>query len=142
MYITGDEIMAKKLLIVLLFILSISVVSATYTDPFKGNDLTVDGFKEQCVDVSFKDLKTDNSLINQSVKLTGKVYMANDKLMLFHMDGDKDQEVLIYFPYDKDNSKFKNFEGVDAIVYCRYDGISYDGLFTGGKPELSIVDIE
>lgn len=135
--------MYKKLAIILLFLLSIGIVSATYSyyDPLEVTGLTVDEFKEQCVDVSYKDLKTDDSLINQSVKLDGEVFVASSESMTFHVDGDMDQSVYVHLYHDKDNSKFDKYEGLDATIYCRFDGI-HDGFLTGEEPELTIVDIE
>lgn len=135
--------MRKKMIIILLFLLSIGVVSAAYTfyDPLQVTGLTVDEFKDQCVEVTYKDLKTNDSLINQSVKLTGEVFLASSESMTFHVDGDMDQSVYVHLYHNKDNSKFKKYERLDdTTIYCRFDGIN-DGL-TGEEPELTIVDIE
>ena len=134
--------MTKKLLIVLLFILSISVVSAySFYDPLQESNLTLDEFKNQCIDVSYKDLKTNDSLINKSVKLNGEVLLASSESMTFYVDGDSGQSVYVHLFHDKDNSKFKKYEGLKATIYCQYDGIT-NQIFTGEEPELTIVDIE
>lgn len=133
--------MIKKIILILLFILSISLVSATYIDPLQEDNLSVDEFKDQCVEVTYKDLKTDDSLINQSVKLTGEVYLAQSESMYFYINGDSDEKVFVHLFSDKDNSKFKKYEGLDATIYCRFDGVS-DSMFSGEQPELTIVDIE
>ena len=128
--------MNKKIILILLFLLSIGIVSAEYHDPLKESGLTVDEYKEQCTDVTYKDLTVDDSLVNKSVKLTGEVYIAQSESMFFNVDGDSGQKVFVHLFSDKDNSKFKKMEGSDATIYCRYDGMS------GGDPELTIVDIE
>lgn len=133
--------MLKKLVIILLLLLSISVVSAEYIDPLQESNLSVDGFKEQCIDVTYKDLKTNDSLINQSVKLTGEVYLAQSESMYFYIDGNSDEKVFVHLFNGKDNSKFKKYEGLDATIYCRYDGMP-NSMFSGDEPELTIVDIE
>ena len=105
--------MNKKILMILLLgilFLSIGVASATilYQDPLNGMD--EDTFKEQCVEVSYKDLKVNDDLINASVKLEGTVLLASHNTMVFHIDGKGSQEVIVNLPPDKDNSKYKKYE--------------------------------
>ena len=79
--------MNKKILAILLFgilILSMGIVSAAilYQDPLNGMD--EDTFKEQCVEISYKDMKVNDNLKNTSVKLAGKVEIAAHNTMVFH----------------------------------------------------------
>ena len=135
--------MNKKMLIILFvgIFLSIGVVSAaiSYQDPLNG--MSEDAFKEQCVEVSYKDLKVNDDLNNTSVKLTGKVLLASHNTMVFHIDGDSSQEVIVNLPPDKDNSKYKKYEGLDATIYGSYQGMD-DYAFSGERPYVNIVTIE
>ena len=59
-----------------------------------------DTFKEQCVEVSYKDMKVNDDLKNTSVKLEGKVEIAAHNTRVFHVGGDRDQEVIVNLPPD------------------------------------------
>ena len=136
--------MNKKILAILLFgilILSMGIVSAAilYQDPLNGMD--EDTFKEQCVEISYKDMKVDDNLKNNSVKLAGKVEIAAHNTMVFHVGGDRDQEVIVNLPPDQDNSKYKKYEGLNAVIYGSYQGLD-DYAFSGERPYVSVVAIE
>ena len=106
------------------------IVSAAilYQDPLNGMD--EDTFKEQCVEISYKDMKVNDNLKNTSVKLAGKVEIAAH-----------DQEVIVNLPPDQDNSKYKKYEGLNAVIYGSYQGLD-DYAFSGERPYVSVVAIE
>ena len=133
----------KKLAILLfgILILSLGIVSTDilYQDPLNG--MNEDTFKKQCVEVSYKDMKVNDDLKNTSVKLEGKVEIAAHNTMVFHVGGDRDQEVIVNLPPDQDNSKYKKYEGLNAVIYGSYQGLD-DYAFSGERPYVSVVAIE
>ena len=136
--------MNKKILAILLFgilILSMGIVSAAilYQDPLNGMD--EDTFKEQCVEISYKDMKVNDNLKNTSVKLGGTVLMAAHNTMIFYVDGKSNQEIIVNLPPDQDNSKYKKYEGLNAVIYGSYQGLDDYG-FSGERPYVNVVTIE
>lgn len=136
--------MNRRILVILLFgilILSIGIVSATilYQDPLNGMD--EDAFKEQCVEISYKDMKVNDNLKNTSVKLGGTVLMAAHNTMIFYVDGKSNQEIIVNLPPDQDNSKYKKYEGLNAVIYGSYQGLDDYG-FSGERPYVNVVTIE
>ena len=88
-----------------------------------------------------KDMKVNDNLKNTSVKLEGKVEIAAHNTMVFHVGGDRDQEVIVNLPPDQDNSKYKKYEGLNAVIYGSYQGLD-DYAFSGERPYVSVVAIE
>ncbi|WP_296804583.1 hypothetical protein [uncultured Methanobrevibacter sp.] len=136
--------MNKKILAILLFgvfILSIGIVSAEilYQDPLNGMDEKT--FKKQCEEVTYRDIKPNEDLKNHPIKLKGMVEMATHNTMVFYAEGFRDQEVIINLPPDQDNSQYKKYQGLNAVIYGTYQGLD-DFSFSGERPYISIAAIE
>ena len=132
--------MNKKILVILLFsilILSSGLVSAAklYQDPLNGTDEKT--FKKKCEEVTYRDIKPNEDLKNHPVKLTGMVEIVKDDIMVFHADGLRDQEIIVNLPPDQDNSKYKKFQGLNAVISGVYQGLD-DFSFSGERPYISI----
>lgn len=135
----NKKILALLMIGILFLLMGVASAAIKYQDPLNG--VSEDAFKEQCVEITYKDLKVDNSLINTSVMLVGKVSMAADNTMVFLVDGDSSQQVIVNLPPDKDNSKYKKYEGLEATIYGTFQGVDNFG-FSGECPYVSIATIE
>lgn len=138
LYYKGENMkkIMKIALAIVILLISISIVSAEYQNPIE--NITLDKFKESCVEVSYYDL--NDNIIGQPIKLHGVIEVLDSDSMLFNINGDSNQQVYVHLKPDN-NIKYDDYKGKESTIYCIYQG-KFDVPFMGEKLELSLADIE